>query len=279
MPYRAFPMVYVNKKPGPAGDAIVNVLHKTLCERFSVVSFSRYQTISLRTKRGRILTKSAQRLRPMQLAQNRAIFSYENLGTTVEAVSAVLEPDDLRNHLFIFIITDYRLHNAEDAVFAELYRDTAVFRGADFISVILKDEIPELTNGYTTHRTNSNDTEHTNISDMEHMNISDMEHTNGNATEHTNNGHATEHTYHSGTESGLDGEAAEHMSAPIEPAELAGTQPDTPLYRFSIPHEIEVTIDRRDLRGVGTAIAQYVEELFDEGAQDRILDFRHLLLV
>lgn len=101
MPYRAFPMVYVNKKPGPAGDAIVNVLHKTLCERFSVVSFSRYQTISLRTKRGRILTKSAQRLRPMQLAQNRAIFSYENLGTTVEAVSAVLEPDDLRNHLFM----------------------------------------------------------------------------------------------------------------------------------------------------------------------------------
>lgn len=37
----------------------------------------------------------------MQLAQNRAVFSHGNLGPTVEAVLAVLEPDDLMNDRYV----------------------------------------------------------------------------------------------------------------------------------------------------------------------------------
>ncbi|KAL9010928.1 MAG: hypothetical protein Q9173_004191 [Seirophora scorigena] len=188
----------------------------------------------------------------MQLAQNRAVFSSENLGTTMEAVTAVLEPDDMMNDRYVFIITDFRLHSAADAIFAELYRETAVFRGSDFISVILKDDTPELTNGYATHRTNGNDTERTHGSDTESIGV-DV--------------------------AGMDGEAAERTSAQVETAEPAGTHPSMPLYRFSIPHEIEKTIDRSNLRGVGLAIAQYIDELFDRGTQDRVVSMQQILQV
>ncbi|KAL8649594.1 MAG: hypothetical protein Q9210_004304 [Variospora velana] len=123
---RVFPIVYINKKPGPFGEEIVADLCDKLDERFEV------------------------RLRQMHLEQNRA---YLNSRPGLEAIVDLLEPHDFSSDRYIFIITDYRLMDTGDATFAELYREAALHRGSDFISVILEDDTPERSDGDTTEST------------------------------------------------------------------------------------------------------------------------------
>ncbi|KAL8973771.1 MAG: hypothetical protein Q9197_001985 [Variospora fuerteventurae] len=121
-----FPIVYINKKPGPFGEEIVADLCDKLDERFEV------------------------RLRQMHLEQNRA---YLNSQPGLEAIVDMLEPHDSNSDRYIFIITDYRSMDTSDAMFAELYREAALHRGCDFISVILEDNTPERSDGDVTEST------------------------------------------------------------------------------------------------------------------------------